>query len=504
MKKPNIILMLADDLGYGDISCLNPNSRIHTKNLDQLASEGLNCTDAHATSALCSPSRYGLLTGRYNWRSWLKSQVLIATEDNMIEEGRMTIASMLKGQGYRTACIGKWHLGVQWARTNNAPPQLDYSKMYDWADPNGWHTNVDYSKPYKNGPNDCGFDYFFGIANSLGTPPHIYMENDHALGVPDTMIGDPEHVLFSPKTALTSIYGPGASDYVPENVAMELQNKILDQIDEYAKSDDPFFIYYPCTPVHVPLLPTEEFQGKSGLGPYGDFVLMLDYMVGEIMHKLEEKGLKEDTIFIFASDNGCGSNVDYPGLISKGHNPSYVFRGAKGDIYDGGHKIPYIISYPNMIEPGTCNATVSLCDLMATLAELLDIKLPDAAAEDSISNLSLWKGDREPVRGDIVYSCLMGNLAIQKGDWRLEFLPRSGGASEMFNNFDYSDSPKFQLYNMRGDVGERCNLMDKHPDIVEDLTELMKKRIEDGRTTAGAEQKNTGPVMWKEIQNIYE
>ena len=421
----------------------------------------------------------------------------------MIEEGRQTLASMLKAQGYNTACIGKWHLGVQWTRTNDDPPNLDYTKMYDWMDPKGWHTNVDYSKPYKNGPNDCGFDYFFGCLNSLGTPPHLYLENDHATSIPDTVIGDPEHKLFDPKTALTSIYGPGSSDFVPEDIAMNFQQKVLSQIDRFSEDDKPFFLYYPCTPVHVPLLPTEEFQGKSGLGPYGDFVLMLDSMVGQVMNKLDDKGLTDDTIFIFASDNGCSSMVDYPSLISKGHNPSYIFRGAKGDIYDGGHRIPYIIRYPQMIKPGVCNQMVSLCDIMATIAELLKIELPENVAEDSISNLPLWQGIDQSVREDVVFHCLMGNLAIQKGPWRLEFLPGSGGPAEMFHKFDFSNMPKFQLYNMVGDIGERTNLMEKHPKIVAELTELMKKRIEEGRTTPGTRQKNTGPEIWDEIINIY-
>jgi arylsulfatase A-like enzyme len=253
----------------------------------------------------------------------------------------------------------------------------------------------------------------------------------------------------------------------------------------------------------VPLLPTEEFQGKSGLGPYGDFVLMLDTMVGQVMDKLDEKGLTDDTIFIFASDNGCSSMVNYPALISKGHNPSYIFRGTKGDIYDGGHRIPYIIRYPRRINPSSCNQMVSLCDIMATIAELLEIELPENAAEDSISNLPIWQGVDEPVRDEVVLHCLMGNLAIQKGPWRLEFLPGSGGPAELFHEVDFSNVPKFQLYNMVGDIGEQTNLVDKHPEIVAELTELMKKRIEEGRSTPGRRQRNTGPEMWEEISNIY-
>lgn len=505
MKKPNIIYILADDLGYGDVSCLNPYSQLHTKNIDLLAAGGMIFTNAHATSALCSPSRYSLLTGRYNWRSWLKSRVLVATEDNMIEHGRKTVASLLKEQGYNTACIGKWHIGIHWTRTNDEPFYLEPPGTYDWSDPNGWHTKVDYTKPYTDGPNDAGFDYFFGLVNSLGTPPHLWLENNHAVQPPDTMIGNRNHVIFSPQAALTSMYGPGNHEFEPEKATMHLQNKVLQQIDLFAGEDKPFFIYYPCTPVHVPLLPTDEFCGKSGLGPYGDFVLQLDAMVGQILDKLEEKGLINDTVVIFASDNGCSSQVDYPSLIAKGHNPSYVFRGFKGDIYDGGHRIPYIVRWPGITPPGSqSNCLVSLADLYATLAEYFSADISDDAAEDSISSLSLLRGETKPVREDIVYSCLMGNLAIQKGPWRLDFLPGCGGASEMFNNCDYSGVPPVQLFNMSGDIGEQWNLAEQHPDIVRELTELMQKYIETGRSTPGTSQLNTGGNRWAQIKNIFE
>lgn len=484
-KKPNVILMFIDDLGYGDVSCLNPDSKINTSNIDRLANQGISFTDAHATSALCTPSRYGLLTGRYNWRSKLKKLVYVASEDNLIEEGRLTLASILKAMGYKTACIGKWHLGMQWIHTGDGP--------YD----------VDYSKPYKVGPNDFGFDYFYGIQCSLSQAPYIFLENDHAVSVPDTVSGSDNHVLFDPKEAQSWFKGPAASDYDVEQACPTLQRKVLDLIDDYAKSEEPFFIYYPTPAVHVPLLPADEFKGKSGLGPYGDFVLQTDAMVGELMEKLEDKGIADDTIFIFASDNGCGSNVGYKHLISKGHNPSYIYRGCKGDIYEAGHRIPYIIKYPGVVKPGTvCDEMVSLSDVMATLADTLGYELPDDAGEDSISHLSLLKGYTNPVREDIVFSSLNGSMSLRKGPWKLELCPGSGGPTDLIQKTDLSACPEFQLYNMEGDVTERYNLIDECPEIAGELRELLIKYINDGRSTPGKKQKNTGEKhdCWEEIE----
>lgn len=484
MKKPNVILFFVDDLGIGDVSRYNPDSKINTENIDKLAGQGMTFTDAHATSALCTPSRYGLMTGRYNWRSELKKLVHVASEDNLIEEGRMTLATLFKNQGYKTACIGKWHLGMRWVHTGDGP--------YD----------VDYSKPYELGPNEFGFDYFYGIQCSLSQAPYVFLENDHAVSVPDTVSGSDNHVLFSSEEARSWFKGPAVSDYDVEQCVPTLQKKVLGLIDEYADGEEPFFIYYPTPAVHVPLLPTKEFVGKSGIGYYGDFVLMTDAMVGEIMDKLEEKGIADDTIFIFTSDNGCGPNVGYPDLIAKGHNPSYIYRGCKGDIYEGGHRIPYIVRYPRMISSGSeYKKMVSLSDIFATLGELLEEKYPDNAGEDSISHLKVWKGGDEPVRDDIVFSSMQGCLSIRKGDWKLEFCPGSGGPTDRINNTDLSVLPEFQLYNMSGDVTERWNMVDKCPEIVGELKQLLIQYIRSGRSTPGAQQKNTGPChdYWEEI-----
>ena len=482
-KKPNIILMFVDDLGIGDVSCYNEHSRIQTEHVDRLAAEGLKFNDAHATSALCTPSRYGLLTGRYNWRSCLKKLVYVASEDNMIEEGRLTLASMLKCQGYQTACIGKWHLGMQWVHTGDGP--------YD----------VDYSKPYQMGPNEFGFDYFFGLMASLSQPPYVYLENDHAIAVPDTVSGVKPDMLFNCKYNQTWLPGPTVSGFDVRDVVPTCQKKALEQIDRFTQSDEPFFLYYPTPAVHVPLLPSEEFEGKSGIGPYGDFVLQTDAMVGELLDKLKEKGIEDDTLFIFASDNGCGANVDYPSLIAQGHNPSYIYRGCKGDIWEGGHRIPYIVRFPGVVPQGIESAQmVSLGDIMATLSEYFGLTLPDDAGEDSISHLCLWKGEDKQVREDIVMSSLNGSLSLREGPWKLELCPGSGGPTDAMNKTDLTALPRFQLYRMDADVGERYNLYESQPEIAERLRKKMIQYIEDGRSTPGAKQCNYGgDNCWEEV-----
>lgn len=482
-QRPNIILMFIDDLGIGDVSCYNENSQIHTEHMDKLASQGIRFSDAHATSALCTPSRYGLLTGRYNWRSCLKKLVYVKSEDNMIEEGRLTLASMLKKEGYQTACIGKWHLGMQWVHTGDGP--------YD----------VDYSKPYQYGPNDFGFDYFFGIMASLSQPPYVYLENDRATAVPDTISGVKPDRLFNSAYNQTWLPGPTVTGFDVRDVVPECQRRVLAQIDTFLEKDAPFFLYYPTPAVHVPLLPSKEFEGRSGLGPYGDFVLQTDAMVGELMDKLKEKGIEDNTVFILASDNGCGANVDYPMLISQGHNPSYIYRGCKGDIWEGGHRIPYIVKYPGVIPEGMVSGQmVSLSDIMATLGECLNIAIPDNGGEDSISHACLWRGEDRAVREDIVMSSLNGSLSIREGDWKLELCPGSGGPTDAMEDTDLLALPKFQLYHMTGDVGERYNLYERFPEIAQRLKEKLLRFIEEGRSTPGPKQENFGGCnCWEEI-----
>ena len=383
IQKPNIIFFLTDDLGYGDVSCMNPESKIHTENIDRLAREGMRFTDCHASSAVCSPSRYALMTGRYNWRSELKNLVLPGVSRALIEPGRETIASMLKKQGYRTACVGKWHLGMDWETVGDTKLTIHMPEVDKRRDDLG----LDYTKPIKNGPNAKGFDYYFGMAASLDQAPYMFIENDMAQAVPDCIIGSDDCDHASPGTEFLYDKGPAWSGFDLEQAVPTCDQKVLDLIDQWAGQEEPFFIYYPTLAVHGPLLPTNEFKGKSGLGAYGDFVLQVDAFIGRLEAKLDEKGIADNTIVVFTSDNGCSSIVGFEALAKHGHNPNYIFRGSKSDIWEGGHRVPMVIRWPGHIQPGTtCEQTMCLVDFFATFAQLTGYQIPDNAAEDSASD----------------------------------------------------------------------------------------------------------------------
>ncbi|RHW36144.1 arylsulfatase [Lysinibacillus yapensis] len=506
--KPNIVLVFADDLGYGDVSCFNPESKIKTKNIDALAEAGMRFTDTHATSALCTPSRYGLLTGRYNWRSSLKSFVIPGDSMPLIEEDRKTIAHLLKENGYNTAAIGKWHLGLKWQLKG----YFDYEKF--GLNPEDFHEketrfgrdgifdisagrldfeglDIDYSKPITFGPNQLGFDYFYGTPASLDQPPYVYIENDRVIEEPTDVTGIHMMDRAGPNHQKEWQNGVIAPNFVHREVADKMQKKALEMIDRFAEEDMPFFLYYPSHLVHGPLLPNEKFEGKSGIGPYGDFVLQLDHYIGEIIAKLKENDLFDNTIFIFTSDNGASALADFVALKEHGHNPSYIFRGLKGDIWEGGHREPTIISYPAMIQGGTvCNHMISLSDIYRSIAEIIGTEIPDDAAEDSISNVPLWKGKNEPVREDIVHSSANGGLSIRRGDWKLECVYNGGGMINFREGLENQVYKPVELYNLKEDICETNNVINEHPELVESLKKSLEEYIINGRSTPGRPQEN--------------
>ena len=504
-KKPNVVLILADDLGYGDVSSFNPDSKIRTENIDALADAGMRFTDSHATSALCTPSRYGLLTGRYNWRSRLKSFVCPGDSEPVVEEDRRTMAQMLQEQGYQTAAVGKWHLGLGWQLKGG----YDFEKF--GLDAEEFHVpgtrmgrdgifdpsvglidleglDIDYSKPITHGPLQMGFDYFYGTPASLDQPPFVYIENDRVLEEPAEITGVPglDRLGASQQTAWQ--VGVKAPHFVHEEVPADMQNKVLELIDQFSDSDRPFFLYYPVHLVHGPILPLPEFQGLSGIGGYGDWVLQLDAYVGQIIDKLREKGIFEDTIFIFTSDNGASGVADFSHLLKMGHNPSYHFRGKKSDIWEGGHREPTIISYPRVIRSGSSsNHMVSLSDLYRTLAELTGAELEDHEAEDSVSNLPIWKGRDEPVRNDIVHSSGNGGLSIRRGRWKLNLVTDGGSMDDIGPDVSFKPS---ELFDLSRDVEELHNVIDQHPDIIDSLMNDLEEYVKKGRSTPGVRQQN--------------
>ena len=491
--KPNIVYILCDDLGYGDVGCFNPEAKIKTPHMDQLAREGMRFTDAHSGSAVCSPTRYGIMTGRYAWRSRLKSGVLGGLSPRLIEQGRMTVASLLKAQGYHTAAIGKWHLGMDWEKTG------EISELS--IEPREQVFNVDYAKPIRNGVNSVGFDYYYGISASLDMVPYTYIENNRVTALPTE---DREFPLFLGRPHGFCRKGPTAPGFEVENVLPDLTNQAIEYIRDRAadaRQGRPFFLYLPLASPHTPVAPTKDWQGKSGLNYYADFVMQTDAAIGAVLKALEEQGLARNTLVVMTSDNGCSPQADFPALLAKGHNPSQRLRGNKADIYEGGHRIPFIVRWPGHVTAGSrSDQTICLTDFMRTTADLLGVKLPDNAAEDSVSFLPLLLGtSTAAVREGTVHHSVNGSFAIREGKWKLAFCPGSGGwSAPRPGQHDASKLPLVQLYDLESDIAEERNVQAEHPQVVARLTRLMEKYVREGRSTPGQPQANVGEVdFWR-------
>ncbi len=473
---PNLVYILADDLGYGDVHCNNPQGKIPTPNLDRLAAQGMRFTDAHSGSAVCTPTRYGILTGRYAWRSHLQSGVLGVYDKPLIAANRLTVPALLKQQGYATACIGKWHLGWSWPEVKQDAP--------------------DFTQPIANGPITRGFDYYFGT-DVPNYPPYCFIENDRTVGLPTATL--PKRLLAN---NLASKPGPALPNWSLEEILPTLGTKASGYIGEQAKKGQPFFLYLPLTAPHTPIAPTQEWQGKSGLGGYADLVMEVDGVVGQVLDAIEKRGQAENTIVIFTSDNGCAPYIGVKGMEKKGHFPSGPFRGYKADIWDGGHRIPFIVRWPGQVKAGsTSDQTIGLTDLMATCAEITGAKIPETAGEDSVSILPILKGTAQaPVRESIIHHSINGSFSIRQGDWKLELCASSGGWSVPKPGTPAAKAlPPVQLYDLAKDPGEKTNVQAENPEIVKRLTELLKKQVAKGRSTPGAKQKNDVEIrLYKE------
>ncbi|HYG73736.1 MAG TPA: arylsulfatase [Planctomycetota bacterium] len=481
-ESPNIVYILADDLGYGDVSCLNKDSRIKTPNMDRLAQQGMIFTDAHSGSAVCTPTRYGILTGRYAWRTHLRAGVLWGFSKPLIAADRPTVASLLKQKGYYTACIGKWHLGMGWPF--NKPEEADAWKFKSSGSP-----DIDYSKPITDGPLARGFDYYFGISASLDMAPWCLIENDRTIGIPSET-----KAMWQKRT------GPTLPGFKHEDILPALTRKTVDVIQQCAKAKErgPFFIYMPLNSPHTPVAPNAEFKDKSGIGDYGDFVLETDWTIGQVMDALEKNGFAENTLIIVTSDNGFSPHADFKKLASHGHNPNYTFRGNKADIFEGGHRVPFIVRWPAKIKAGSrCDDPVCLTDLLATCAEIVGFTVPENAGEDSVSLLPVLLGTaKAPLREATVHQSVNGSLAIRQGNWKLVMCPDSGGWSvpRPDKKDEIKGLPPLQLYDLNEDIREQKNQFADKPEIVEKLRALLQKYIDDGRSTPGKPQANDVPV----------
>jgi len=472
--RPNIVYILCDDLGYGDVQCLNPErGKIATPHMDQLAAQGIIFTDAHTSSSVCTPTRYGILMGRYNWRTHLQSGVLKGYSESLIAADRLTVAGFLKAQGYATACIGKWHLGMDMPFVNGKPKGK-----------NPKNVQVDWKGIIKNGPVNMGFDYYYGIAASLDMPPYIYIENDRFVGEATSVKGFPASIKGENiKT------GAASEDFEAVDVLPEIGRKTVEYI---RKQKEPFFAYVTLTSPHTPIVPSDEWKGRSEIGAYGDFVMQTDAIIGQIVDTVDAAGLRENTLIIVTSDNGCSKFADIQSMKKQGHYPSAHLRGSKADLWDGGHRVPFIMRWPEGITVGSqSDQTICLTDLMATCADILGTKLPETAGEDSVSFLPALSG--KPIvssRAGIIHHSYTGHFAYRQGKWKLLLAKGSGGWSAPKEKDVPEGSPEAQLYDMENDPGETTNLYASKPEVVQRLLMLLDADVQRGRSTVGSDLEN--------------
>ena len=472
IEKPNIIIILADDMGYGDIETLNPKSKIPTPHLNQLASQGMIFTDAHSNSAVCTPTRYGLLTGRYCFRTRLKRGVLAGFSPSLIEPGRETIASFLQKQGYHTGCVGKWHLGVDWKKKNPEQPLWEGFQFLPTSS-----DNVDYTAPVDGGPLDHGFDYGF-IAPAAISFPYCYIENEYVV---DTNMYYREAMEEQVK-GVHWREGHSSQSFEPENVMSEITNKALNYVkDMTAKQPGkPFFLYFPLTAPHRPYVPIESFKGKSGAGLYGDFCMEVDYSVGQVMKLLESLNIKDNTLLIFTSDNG--SRWTEEEINQYDHRSNYIFRGMKSMLYEGGHRVPFIVRWPGKVKKASASGQmVNMTDFLATFADYFQADLDYNAGEDSYSFSPALLNQKAvlPSRDHLINRSFKGKTAIRNGPWKL--LLHDGHGGVFIPDIAKYDS-RWQLYNLDHDPEEKNNVYLQNKTIADSLHNLFRMYDEEERS----------------------
>ena len=459
-EKPNIVYIICDDLGYGDIQYLNPEKgKIPTPHVDRLASQGMIFTDAHSGSSVCTPTRYGVLTGRYSWRTSLQSGVVQGFAPCLIAQDRPTVASFLQNEGYHTAIIGKWHLNFKYLDPESGE---EYSKKKYKAPPVG--------SKIPDGPIHRGFDYFHGF---------------HHAGNMEAVIEDDKVIAHDPVI----------------NMLPRLTQKSVQYIESRKDSKKPFFLYVPLGSPHTPIVPTPEWEGKSGLGKYGDFVMQTDHVVGEIQKALTKIGQVDNTLIIFTSDNGCSKAAGIGELAKQGHIVSADLRGSKADLWDGGHRIPFIVKWPGRVKPGSeSDQLICLTDLFATMTDLLGQKALENSGEDSVSFLPALHGKKiVSSRKGVIHHSISGHFAYRQGPWKLLLAKASGGWTSPKEKQAPAGAAPGQLYDLSTDLGEKKNLYEEKPDMVASLLALLEKDIKRGRSTKGPKSKNdyNNIKLWK-------
>ena len=450
---PNIVYVLADDLGWGDLDCYNPDSVAPTPHANRFAGGGMRFTDMHSPSAVCTPTRYGILTGRYCWRSRLKKGVLQGYSPSLIEPGRLTVPAMLRQRGYYTAGVGKWHLGL------------------------GDREKTDYTRPLRPGPLDKGFDYYFGIPSSLDFEPYLFFENDRVVEQPSS------HTKGSAQPPRGVFWRPGAiaPHFKFPKVLPTLADKAVSIVRERGRSPkQPFFLYFALSAPHTPWVPVQPFLGRSKAGLYGDFVAQVDDTFGRVLRALDDAKLADNTLVVFTSDNGAHWTPEDKARWP--HLANAHWRGMKADIWDAGHRIPFLARWPERIQPNTtCDQLGCLTDLMATAAGILDFKLPNDAGEDSYDLLPALLGRaRAPIREAVVHHSNQGMFSVRSRNWKLELGLGSGGFSTPVHVDPAQGGPQGQLYDLSKDPAESDNVYLKHPDVVARLTALLDRYREQG------------------------
>lgn len=486
---PNIVYIMADDMGFGDVGCYNPNSDIPTPNMDRLAAEGVRMTDVHAAAAVCTPSRYGIMTGRYCWRTDLTEEVLYNYEPPLIDRDRMTIASLLSRHGYRTGCIGKWHLGLDWSVHEGEEFEL-FGEDLPWPSPPPSaeeEAKIDFTQPITGGPNEFGFDYFFGTSGcSTAQPPYAFIENERMVELPTVRETD---------SIPGSRDGAKAPGWRHQDVDPVFTDRALRFMERHARDDDgsPFFLYLAASAPHAPCdygVVPDFARRRTSAGSRGDLVYLFDWMVGQVLDKLEELGVAEDTLVIVTSDNGAlplhsTTPEEQEALAQCEHESCGDWRGFKGQIWEGGHRVPFIARWPGVIEPGTTSDRLAgLQDVFATAADLVGFDLPRDAGEDSVSILPAIV-DETPVRDDLIHHSSLGVFSVRKENWKLVIdCDNSGDIGRGAGNEGTRPDPDLlgQLYDISEDPYETTNLFDDRPEKVEEIRSMVDEYRRNGRS----------------------
>ncbi len=485
-QPPNILLILADDLGYGDVQCYNDDAKVATPHIDRLAREGMRFTDAHSPCTVCTPTRYSLMTGQMAFRVPNGGTVFTGVGGpSLIAPGRLTLPAMLRDHDYTTACVGKWHIGMTFFDRQGQPVRDNGVEAV---------RRVDFSKRIEGGPVDHGFDQFFGTACCPTTDwLYAFIANDR-VPVPPTQLVDKSQL---PKHPYADDCRPGiiAPDFPMEEVDLVFLMKSREFLEQHVRESPskPFFLFHSAQAVHLPSFAAAQFRGKSKAGPHGDFIHQLDHVVGELLTTLEQLGVADNTIVLFTSDNGPETTCVIHMRADYGHDGARPWRGVKRDSWEGGHRVPFLVRWPGKVKPGaTSTQLTSLTDVMATVAAIIGAKLPENAAEDSFNLLPAWLDEQPaPNRPYLLQQAFGGQrtLSIRRGDWKYVDHPGSGGnryennpGLKPFIIPEAAPEAHYQLYNLKADPGETKNLAFERPEIVTELKALLEHSKSTGRS----------------------